>query len=177
MAALLIVLIVVGVLLVLGGLFLKPLWRVAVRPFYRQPDAQEPSKLGWGVRSGGMVLAGAVVIVASATLLSQTAPAQPSASAIARETCATLVDQVGSPSGLTAAEKAVTDAADAAGYEVKREDTSSDSVAELPSGDTTITVDVTTWTVVDGSDTVATFTWTTSGSVPGRFTGSCSKTP
>lgn len=175
MAALLIVLIVVGALLVLGGLFLKPLWRVAVRPFYRHPDAQEPSKLGWGVRSGVMILAGAVVIVGSASLWSQSAPAQPSPSAIARENCDALVDQVGSPSGLTAAENAVKDAADAAGYEVEREDKSSDSVAELPSGDTTITVDVTTWTVVDASDTVATFTWTSSGSVPGRFTGSCPK--
>jgi hypothetical protein len=129
-----IVLIVVGALLVLGGLFLKSLWRIAVRPFYRQPDAQEPSKLGWGVRSGVMILAGALVIVGSASLLSQTAPAQPSPSAIARQNCDALVDQVGFPSGLATAEKAVTDAAVAAGYEVEREDTSSDSVAELPSG-------------------------------------------
>jgi hypothetical protein len=86
-----------------------------------------------------------------------------------------LRDEVGSPTTAATAAKAVTDAAKAAGFDVEREDTSSDSVVELPSGDTTVTVDVVTWTVTDSPDPVATFTWTTSGSVPGRFTGTCAE--
>jgi hypothetical protein len=177
MVAFLIVLIVAGALLVLGGVLLKPIWRVAVRPFYRHPDAQQPSTLGWAVRSGAMIVAGVAVIAASASILSQAQPTQPSPSEDARADCESLIDEVGSPSTTDAAESAVTDAAGAAGYEVGREDTSSDSVVELPGGDTTVTVDVVTWTVTDGSDTVATFTWTTSGSVPGRFSASCAVSP
>jgi hypothetical protein len=177
MGPFLIVLIVVGVLLVVGGVLLKPIWRVAVRPFYRRPDAQEPSRFGWGVRSGVMILTGAVVIVASASLLGQVQLAQPDPTAVARANCASLLDEVGSPSTAATAEAAVIDAAEAAGYDVERKDTSSDSVVELPSGDTTITVDVVTWTMTDGSDTVATFTHTSSDSMPGRFSASCAESP
>jgi hypothetical protein len=173
MVPFLIVLIVIGAILVLGGLLLRPIWRVAVRPLYRHPDAQEPSRLGWAVRSGAMILAGAAVIVGSASLLGQAQSKQPTPSAEARENCAALLDEVGSPSTTDTADKAVTEAAEAHGYAVERDDTSSDSVVGLPSGDTTVTVDVATWTVTDGPDPVATFTWTTSGSVPGRFTGTC----
>jgi hypothetical protein len=169
----LIVLIVVGALLVLGGVLLKPIWRVAVRPFYRQPDAQEPSRLGWAVRSGFMIVAGAVVIVASGSILTQSLPAPPEPSAVVRADCDSLIDEVGSPSSRAAVEDAVTDAAEAAGYDVERQEKSTDSSVELPGGDTTVTVDVATWTVTDGSDEVATFTWTTSGSVPGQFSAVC----
>jgi hypothetical protein len=120
-----------------------------------------------------MIVAGAAVIVGSASLLGQAQPTQPGPSAEARASCAALRDEVGSPTTTAAAEKAVTEAAKAAGFDVEREDTSSDSVVELPSGDTAVTVDVVTWKVSDGPETVATFTWTTSGSVPGRFTGTC----
>jgi hypothetical protein len=169
----LIVLIVVGALLVLGGVLLKPIWRAAVRPFFRQPDAQEPSRLGWAVRSGFMIVVGAVVIVGSGIILSQSLPAQPEPSAVARADCDSLVDEVGSPSSRGAVDEAVTDAAGAAGYDVGLTEKSTDSSIELPSGDTTITVDVATWTVSDGPDEVATFTWTTSGTVPGRFSAVC----
>ncbi len=120
-------------------------------------------------------MAGAAVIVGSASLLGQAQPTQPGPSDDARASCAALQDEVGSPTTTAAAEKAVTDAAKAAGFDVEREDTSSESVVELPSGDTTVTVDVVTWTVTDGPETVAAFTWTTSGSVPGRFTGTCAE--
>jgi hypothetical protein len=173
MIALWIALIVVGVLLVLGGVFLKPLWRVAVRPFYRHPEAQEPSKLGWGARSGFMIIAGLIVIAGSASLLGSTSQA-PAPSETSSRSCSELVDQVGSPSTSAEVDEAVREAADQAGYSVERDESSSDSVAELPGGDETITVSVTTWTVLTGSDTVATFTWTTADSVPGRFSaGPC----
>jgi hypothetical protein len=175
MVPLLIVLIVVGALLVVGGVLLKPLWRVAVRPFYRHPDALEPSRLGWGVRSGIMIVAGVAVVIGSASILSQAHPADTDPSDVARADCDSLVDEVGSPSTTDTADTAVRDAAQAAGFDVERDDTSSESVVELPSGDTTVTVDVVTWTVTDGPDDVATFTWTTSGSVPGRFSATCSE--
>ena len=170
MTALLIGLIVVGVLLMIGGLFLKPLWRVAVRPFYRHPEAQEPSRLGWGARSAVMIVAGAIVIVASAGMLIGTAPTQPTPSEVASRSCADLVDEVGSPSSSAAADEAITAAAEGAGFAVEREESSSDSVAELPGGDQTITVSVTTWTVRSPDAAIATFTWTSADSVPGRFT-------
>ncbi|MDO9399001.1 MAG: hypothetical protein Q7T71_20840 [Herbiconiux sp.] len=177
MTPLLIVLIVVGALLVLVGVLLKPVWRVAVRPFYRQPDAQEPSRLGWAVRSGGMILAGGAVIVASASILSQSSVAEPGPSTAARAGCDALIDEVGSPTSLPAAEEAVAGAARSGGYELERDERSSDSVVELPGGDSTVTVDVVTWTVSDGPDAVAAFTWTSSGSVPGRFSATCDRTP
>lgn len=44
--ALAIALVVLGAALVAVGLLLRPLWRVAIRSFLRQPEAQEPSELG-----------------------------------------------------------------------------------------------------------------------------------
>jgi hypothetical protein len=76
---------------------------------------------------------------------------------------------VGSPTRSADADEAVRDAADAAGYDVEREELTTESVAELPGGDETIAVTVTTWTVLDGGGEVAAFTWTSSDSVPGRF--------
>jgi hypothetical protein len=170
MTVLLIALIVVGALLVLGGVLLKPLWRVAIAPFYRQPAAQEPSKLGWGVRSVVMILAGVVVIVAGISLLGNTSQSAPTPSEVESQSCSALVDEVGSPSTSDGADEAIREAANQAGYDVERDESSSESVAETPGGDTTITVTMTTWTVVGAGDTVAVFTWTASDSVPGRFT-------
>jgi hypothetical protein len=169
MTALWIALIVVGALLVLGGIFLKPLWRVAVRPFYRHPAAQEPSKLGWGARSAVMIFAGVISIVLSVGLLGSTAPDPPTPPGTTSQECSDLVEQVDSPSSASGADQAVRDAADQAGFDVEREESTSETVTALPSGDETITVTVTTWVVRDGSDTVATFTWTSSDSVLGRF--------
>lgn len=177
MAPLSIILIAGGALLILGGAFLKPIWRATVRPFYRHPEAQEPSRLGWGVRSVGMILTGTVVIVGAASLVGQGHRVQPSSTAVAHATCVALLDQVGSPSTSARAEKAVTDAAHAVGYDVNREESSSDSDVELPNGESTVTVDVVTWTVTDGAADVATFTWASSGSIPGRFSATCAESP
>ena len=169
MTALLIALIVAGALLVLCGVFLRQVWRVGIRPLYRHPEAQEPSKLSWLIRSTVMILAGVVVMVTGIGLLVDAADELPAASENSAPSCADLVDDVGSPSTRAEVDGTVQEAAGSAGYDVERIESSSDSTAELPGGDETITVDVTTWTVLDGSDIVAKFTWTSSESVPGRF--------
>lgn len=163
-----------GVLLILGGVLLKPIWSVAVRPFYRNPEAQEPSKLGWGVRSGIMIVAGIIVVVGGIGFLGQADDAEPMPSEAASDRCEAFVDQIERPVSSAATDEAVTSAADEAGYEVERKERSEDSIADLPGGEVTITVTTTTWTVRDGGDTVATFTWTETDNVQGRFgAGDC----
>jgi hypothetical protein len=175
MTAFSIVFIVLGALLILGGVLLQPLWRATVRPLYRNPEAQEPSVLGWGVRSGIMILSGLVVIVVSIGLLGQGVDAQPSPSEAAAERCSAFVDEVGSPDSPDEVDEAVSEAADGAGFDVDRRESTDSRVADLPSGEVTITVETTTWTVRDGGETVATFGWTAADNVPGRFrAGDCS---
>jgi hypothetical protein len=120
-----------------------------------------------------MIVTGVAVIIGGATLLVQTQPTPPSPSAVARSNCFSLRDEVGSPSTSKLTEKAVNEAAAKAGYTVERNDESTESVVDLPSGEAKITIDTVTWTVTHGSETVASFTWTSSDSTPGRFRAHC----
>ncbi|MGV8881254.1 MAG: hypothetical protein ACOH19_03800 [Rhodoglobus sp.] len=80
------------------------------------------------------------------------------------------------PNSPNEVEDAVTEAADTAGYQVERSVTSTDEIITIPSGERTITILVSTWTVKDGGDVVSTFTWTESdvNQGQGRFSaGDC----
>ena len=176
MAGLWITFIVVGALLVAGGIFIKPIGRAAIRLFYRRPDAQEPSNLSWGLRSVFMIVAGLVVIGVSVSQLAAIAGDVPTPAEVESDRCEDLVDQMGSPNSAKEVEEAVAEAAAVAGYQVERSDSTTDEIVTIPSGEETVTILVSTWTVKDGVDVVSTFTWTESdvNQGQGRFSaGDC----
>lgn len=176
MVGLWITFIVVGALLVAGGIFIKPIGHAAIRLSYRRPDAQEPSSLSWGLRAVFMIVGGLVIIGISISQLSALAADVPTQTEVKSDRCDDFVDQVGLPNSPNEVEDAVTEAAGAAGYQVERSVTLTDETITIPSGEQTITIKVSTWTVNDGGDVVSTFTWTESdvNQGQGRFSaGDC----
>ena len=89
------------------------------------------------------------------------------ASVVAR--CEAVVDAVDRPTSLAEADAAIMDAAASAGLDVDRADSETEDTAPLPSGETVVVVEQTRWTVRDGSTEVASFTWTSSEGIAGRF--------
>ncbi|QCR20448.1 hypothetical protein [Agrococcus sp. SGAir0287] len=164
-----IALMVLGALLVVAGLLLRPIWRALVAPLYRRPDAQEPSPLGWRLRTAILVVGGIATIVGGALLASdlagRTAEVEPAASVAtsageAPDACASIVEAVARPASLDLADAAIAEAAADAGYEVDRESSETEETLPQPSGEATVVVLQTRWTVLDGDAEVAAFTWT-----------------
>lgn len=102
-----------GLLLILSSSFVRGIWRVRVRPFYRKPDAIEPSSLGFRVRSAALLgtglvaLAFSIVQIVAITDEGVGSTAGPDAG----ERCSDLAAQVGHPPSLSKAEDAISDAA------------------------------------------------------------------
>lgn len=172
MVTLFVLLTIAGVLLLAAGFFVRPIWRVTVRPFYRNPDAIEPSELGFRMRSGVIIVTGIIVMVVSIVEINLIMADQPTPKERTAESCGDIVDNVGHPTSSSEAAKAVKRAAADAGYRVDSDETSEDESLDVAGEEHSITITTTTWSVTDDEQEIVQFQWTESETVHGRFSSS-----
>lgn len=147
---------VLGGLLIVAGVFTRKIWQVTVRPFYRNPDAIEPSSAGFAVRALFMIAAGVIFLGVG---ISQ------GKSEKEADHCSDITDEVGEPTSLDDAEDAIRRATSSEEYSVESEESTDEHTVAGMDNQTTITT--TKWTVSANGKPIARFTWSETDSDSG----------
>jgi|SRR5699024_8104733 len=164
---------ITSILLIITGIFVRPIFWYTASRFYRNADAIAPSELGFRTQAGVIITVGLVGTVISIIGLSSIRADEPTETEQAATDCEALVDQVGHPSSADKVANAVNNAATDADYHVESEETSEEESLDVAGTEQTITITTITWSVMSDDNEIAEFTWTESESVTGRFSSSC----